>query len=175
MLNRAIRAALLNGSLYRDLTDEPQEIFYALGIVVVSGLALGLGLQSQPPVTLQESPPWVTLLLSAYTRLAGWFMWAGIVYIVGTKLLGGQAGFRQILRSLGMTFAPGAFAVFAGIPVVGIFFLSFSALWMFPAGWVAIRETQQFDWVRAFICAAVGWLVGIFGLMVLFLPIQPGV
>ena len=101
-------------------------------------------------------------------------MWAGIVYIVGTKLLGGQAGFRQILRSLGMTFAPGVFAVFAGIPVVGVFFLSFSALWMFPAGWVAIRETQQFDWVRAFICAALGWLVGIFGLMVLFLPIQPG-
>ena len=100
-------------------------------------------------------------------------MWAGIVYIVGTKLLGGQAGFRQILRSLGMTFAPGVFAVFAGIPVVGVFFLSFSVLWMFPAGWVAIRETQQFDWVRAFICAALGWLVGIFGLMVLFLPIQP--
>ena len=100
-------------------------------------------------------------------------MWAGIVYIVGTKLLGGQAGFRELLRSLGMTFGPGVLAVFAGIPVVGIYFLSLSALWLFPAGLVAIRHTQQFDWVRSFICAALGWLAGIFGLMVVFLPIQP--
>lgn len=173
MLNRGIRAALLDGSLYRQLSDEPQEIFYALGIVVLSGLALGLGLQTQPPVTLEGSPPWLVVLFSAYTRLAGWFMWAGIVFIVGTKLLGGKAGFRAIFRSLGMTFGPGALAVFAGIPSVGIVFLSLSALWLFPAGLVAIRETQQFDWVRAFICAALGWLVAIFGLMVLFLPIQP--
>ena len=173
-MNRALRAALLNGSLYRELPDEPQEIFYALGIVALSGLALGLGLQNQPPVTLEGSPSWVILLFSAYTRLAGWFMWAGIAFVVGSKLLGGKAGFRQLLRSLGMTFGPGVLAIFAGIPVVGIFFLSFSALWLFPAGMVAIRETQQFDWVRAFICAALGWLVGIFGLMVLLLPIQPG-
>ena len=175
MLNRALRAALLNGGLYRELPDEPQEIFYALGIVVISGLALGLGLQSQPPITLEGSPPWLVVLFSAYTRLAGWFMWAGIVYIVGSKLLGGKAGFRQLLRSLGLSFGPGVLAVFAGIPVVGIFFLSLSALWMFPAGWVAIKETQQFDWMRAFICAALGWLFGIFGLMVLFLPIQPSI
>ncbi len=173
MLNRALRAALLNGGLYRDLSDDPQEIFYALGIVAFSGLALGLGLQTNPPITLENSPPWLVVLLSAYTRLAGWFMWAGIVYIVGTKLLGGKAGFRELLRSIGMTFGPGVLAVFAGIPVVGVFFLSLSALWLFPAGMVAIRETQQFDWVRSFICAALGWLVGIFGLMVLFLPIQP--
>ena len=175
MVNRALRAALLNGGLYRELPDEPQEIFYALGIVVISGLALGLGLQSQPPITLEGSPPWLVVLFSAYTRLAGWFMWAGIVYIVGSKLLGGKAGFRQLLRSLGLSFGPGVLAVFAGIPVVGILFLSLSALWMFPAGWVAIKETQQFDWVRAFICAALGWLAGIFGLMVLFLPIQPSI
>ena len=173
MLTRALRAAFLNGGLYRQLSDEPEEIFYALGIVVISGLALGLGLQSHPPVTLQGSPPWLVVLMSAYTRLAGWFLWAGIAYIVGTKLLGGKAGFRQLLRSLGLTFGPGVLAVFAGIPVVGVFFLSLSALWLFPAGLVAIRETQQFDWVRAFISAALGWLAGIFGLMVLFLPIQP--
>ena len=173
MLNRALRAALLNGSLYRELSDEPQEVFYALGIVAISGLALGLGLQTQPPITLEGAPPWMVVLFSAYTRFAGWFLWAGIAYVVGTKLLGGSAGFRQLLRSIGMTFGPGVLAVFAGIPGVGIFFLSFSALWLFPAGMVAIRETQQFDWVRAFICTALGWLTGIFGLMVLFLPIQP--
>ena len=112
MLYRALRAALLNGSLYRELSDEPQEIFYALGIVVISGLALGLGLQTQPPITLEGSPPWLVVLFSAYTRLAGWFMWAGIVFIVGTKLLGGKAGFRELLRSLGLTFGPGVYLLY---------------------------------------------------------------
>lgn len=171
MLTRALQAAQLRGALYRQLTDEPQEIFYALGIVALSGLALGLGLQSNPPVTLESAPPWMVIVFSAYTRLMGWFLYAGIVYLVGSKILGGNAGFRHLLRGLGLTFGPGVLAVFGGIPVVGVAFIAVSALWIFPAALIAIKETQGFDWVRAFICAALGWIVSIFVLQVLLLPI----
>ena len=163
LLSRAIGAALLQGSLYRQLTDEPQEVFYALGIVALSGIALGVGLQGQTIIPLRDAPLPMIILLSAQTRMVGWFICAGIAYIVGTKLLGGNAGFRQLLRSTGMTFAPGVFAVFAGIPIVGVYFLSLSLLWLFPAIWVAIRETQGYDWIRALICAILAWLVGVGG------------
>ena len=163
MLSRAIGAALLQGSLYRQLTDEPQEVFYALGIVALSGIALGLGLQGQTVIPLRDTPLPMIILLSAQTRMMGWFICAGIAYIVGTKLLGGKAGFRQLLRSTGLTFAPGVFAVFAGIPVVGVYLLSLSLLWIFPALWVAIRETQGYDWIRALICAILAWLAGVGG------------
>ena len=164
MLYRALRAALLNGSLYRELSDEPQEIFYALGIVAISGLALGLGLQSQSEIPLRGGASSVLVVLfSVQTRFVGWFLCAGVAYIVGTKLLGGEAGFRQLLRGLGMTFGPGVLAVFAGIPVVGIVFLGLSFLWLFPAGWIAIQETQRYDRVRTFICLMFTWFIGVGG------------
>ena len=174
MLNRALRAALLNGSLYRQLSDEPQEIFYALAIVALSGLTLGLGLQNQTVIPLrQEASPLLITLFSVQTRFVGWFLCAGVAYIIGTKLLGGNAGFRQLLRSFGMTFGPGVFALFAGIPFVGPALLGLSFLWLFPAGWVAIQETQQHDWIRTFICIVFAWLIGIGG-SYLFLLIMIG-
>lgn len=163
MLTRALQAALLRGALYRQLTDEPQEIFYALGIVALSGLALGLGFQGQTAFPLRDAPLPLIIILSVQTRLVGWVICAGIAYIVGTKLLGGNASFRQLMRSMGLTFGPGALAVFAGIPIVGVYLISLAFLWLFPAQWVAIRETQGFDWVRALICNILSWFVGVGG------------
>jgi len=164
LLNRGIRAALLDGSLYRQLSDEPQEIFYALAIVAISGLALGLGLQSQSVIPLRDgASPLLVILFSVQTRFVGWFLCAGVAYVVGAKLLGGDARFRQLLRSLGMTFGPGVFAVFAGIPAAGFVFLGLSFLWLFPAGWIAIQETHRFDRVRTFICLVFTWFIGVGG------------
>ena len=163
MLTRVLQAALLRGALYRQLTDEPQEIFYALGIVALSGLALGLGFQGQTAFPLRDAPLPLIIVLSVQTRLVGWVVCAGIAYIVGTKLLGGNASFRHLLRSIGLTFGPGALAVFAGIPIVGVYLISLAFLWLFPAQWVAIRETQGFDWVRALICNILSWFVGVGG------------
>ena len=114
MLNRALRAALLNGSLYRQLSDEPQEIFYALAIVLLSGITLGVGIESMQLPKWEGADIWILVMFSVWTRFVGWFLWAGVVYIIGTKVFGGQAGYRRILRSIGMTFAPGVLALLAG-------------------------------------------------------------
>ena len=156
-MNRALRAALLNGSLYRNLPDEPQETFYALGIVALSGIALGAGIQYIPLPKWECASIWLFVFFSVWARLVGWFLWAGIAYLVGTKAFGGQAGYRRILRGIGLTFAPGVLATFGGIPVVGPFLLGLSFLWTFPAALVAIRETQGLNWVQAAICAVLGW------------------
>ena len=168
MLNRAFRAALLRSGLYRELTDEPEEIFYALAIVVLSGIALGVGLQYVPPPKWEGADIWLFVFFSVWARVVGWFLWAAIAYIVGTKAFGGQAGYRRLLRSIGLTFTPGVLAIFGGIPYVGIYLISLSFLWMFPAALVAIRETQQLNWVQAAICAVLGWCVSVGLLMAVF-------
>lgn len=157
MLNRGIRAALLNGSLYRELSDEPEEIFYALAIVVLSGVTLGFGIQYVPLPKWECATLWLFVVFSVWARIVGWFMWAGVAYFIGTKAFGGRAGYRRILRSVGLTFAPGVLAIFGGIPVVGNFLIGLAFLWTFPAALVAIRETQQLNWVQAAICAILGW------------------
>lgn len=168
MLNRAIRAALLRGGLYHELTDEPEEIFYALAVVVLSGIALGAGIQYAPLPKWEGAGVWLFVFFSVWARVVGWFLWAGIAYVVGTKAFGGQAGYRRLLRSIGLTYAPGVLAFFGGIPVVGPFLLGLSFLWIFPAALVAIRETQGLNWVQAIICAILGWSVSVFLLIVIF-------
>ena len=132
MLNRAIRAALLRGGLYHELTDEPEEIFYALAIVVLSGITLGAGTQYVQLPKWEGASIWLFVFFSVWARIVGWFLWAGIAYIVGTKAFGGQAGYRRLLRSIGLTYTPGVLALFGGIPVVGPFLLGLSFLWIFP-------------------------------------------
>ena len=165
-MNRALRAALLNGSLYRQLSDEPQEIFYALAIVVLSGIALGFGIESMELPKWIGADIWILVMFSVWVRLVGWFLLAGVAYIIGAKAFGGQAGYRQTLRSVGITFAPGILALFSGIPIVGGFLLGLSFLWLFPAGLVAVRETQGLNWVQSIICNIIGW-----SLCVILLPV----
>ena len=181
MLNRVVRAALLQASVYRELRDDPAETFIALGVVVLSGAAIGAAWPLQQDAPLAGAPIWLTAMIWVWLRLMGWFLWAGVAYVVGSKLLGGAASFRQLLRSVGFAFGTGMFAVVALIPAVwpavlelnggAIAFQSVMSVsllwWVFPAGWVAIRETQGFDWVRSLICAIMAWMVGTLGLPLL--------
>ena len=167
-MNRALRAALLNASLYRELPDEPEETFYALAVVILSGIALGIGLQVVPLPKWQGADVWLFALFSVWARTVGWFLWAGVAYLVGTKAFGGQAGYRRILRSIGLTFAPGVLAVFGVIPVAGVYLMGLSFLWIFPAALVAIRETQQLNWVQAAIIAILGWSISVALLVAVF-------
>lgn len=168
MLNRAFRAAILQGRLYDELTDEPEEIFYALAIVILSGAALGIGIQFMGLPKWEGAPWWLFAAFSVWARVVGWFMWAGVAFIVGTKAFGGQAGYRRLLRSIGLTFVPGVLAIFGWIPVVGIILTGLSFLWMFPAAFVAIRETQKMNWVQTAICTIIGWSLYVGLLMAVF-------
>ena len=143
----------------------------ALGIVLIAAIAFGLGIRNLPIINFEDAPPAMVVLLAISTRLTGWVVWAGIAYILGTLLLRGNAGFRQILRSLGIASGPGVFAIFFEIPQAGTVLFSLSLIWMFATGLVAIRETQGFDWFRSFFSSAVAWWVAFLLLPALMLPI----
>ncbi len=46
MLLVALRAALLDGRIYREIGEEPQAMFRALGTVIAVAVAFGLGLMN---------------------------------------------------------------------------------------------------------------------------------
>lgn len=171
MIARALRAAIFDVRVYRTLTDDPQHMLTALGIVLIAAIGFGLGIRNQPIVNFNDAPPAMIALLAISTRITGWVVWAGIAYIIGTILLRGDAGFRQLLRSLGIASGPGVFAIFLEVPVVGVYFLSLPVLWMLGTGLVAVKETQGFDWFRSFFSVAVGWLVAFLLLPAIMLPI----
>ena len=168
MLALALRAALLDGRIYREIGEEPAAMFRALGTVIAVAIAFGLGLMNTDFESIEDSPMLV-LLVASTTIVLGWLLWGTIAYIVGSRALGGQATHRMLLRSLGIAYAPGIVMVLAGTPGVGDFVSVLGPVWVLASGVVAIRETLGRGWFRALLPSVAGWFVAMVVLRVVFL------
>lgn len=158
MLAQAIRAALLDGRVYKEIGDEPEAMFRALGVVVGVAIAFGLGIMSTPFQGLEDSPGLV-LAVAISTAMLSWLLWASVAYLIGTRVLGGQASHRMLLRALGIAYTPGILLVLVSVPVLGDSVRSVSLLWLLASGMVAVRETQGYGWLKALFPSVAGWFV----------------
>ena len=169
MLGLAFRAVLLDGSTFHEIRDRQDTMFAALGIVIISGFAFGLGIwvELREPGQVGFDPREVLGLgMAVSTIMSGWFLWTLFVWILGIRLFQGESGFRGVLRALGICYSPIALSVFYSFApmllIVGI-------VWILFAGVVAIKNTLAFEWWKAGIAATVGWAWSIgFSLFMLF-------
>jgi hypothetical protein len=80
-------------------------------------------------------------------NLAAWFVWAGVVYLVGTRLLPApetKADLGQLLRTTGFSAAPGVLAVAGFVPVVGLLIVFAAGLWQLATMVVAVRQALDY-------------------------------
>ena len=49
---------------------------------------------------IEDSPAFVFLVMAS-TVVLGWLLWGTIAYIIGSRVMGGEATHRMLLRSLG--------------------------------------------------------------------------
>ncbi len=96
---------------------------------------------------------WDAMAWAAAASLAQWLLWTGITYLIGDKLMGGDAAWGALLRTLGFARTPG---LLLGLdPVVGG--IGFAVqIWTLAAGVVAIRRALGFGTVRALVTALLG-------------------
>lgn len=148
-----LRAALLDWELYEEVEADPSATRQAFAVVLLSAVAAGLG-----GLEHRGAPSIVGYTLIA---LAGWWIWAYVTYLIGTRLLPGpetQADVGQLLRTIGFSSAPGVLRVFALVPTVaGPVFLA-STIWMLVAMVIAVRQALDYaSTARAIAVCAVGF------------------
>ncbi len=175
MFGLALRALLLDGSVFEEIRERQETMFSALGLVIISGCAVGMAFwlsgRELDSVGLDQEEL-LGLAMSVSTILSGWFVWTVFVWILGIRLFQGDTGFRGALRALGICSPPLILSVFYSyvpmLPAVGIF-------WMLVAGVVAVKNTLDFEWWKAGIAATVGWgwAVGFSGVMLAFYHSAP--
>ncbi len=173
MLYRAIRAALLRREIYREAAADPETILKSLGIVILSAIALSLGLVNvvedgitQPDLSLASlGDRLVDVWLVVITILLGWILWALVVYLLGSKFLGGKAAYHQLLRVIGLCYGPGLLFLLIRAPAVGFYAFLLGLLWVLAAAVVGVKEVQETDWIAAALSTLFGWA--------LFLVIMP--
>ncbi len=153
-VDRMIRAAKLDIHLYEEVEADEKSMPQAMSVVVISSVAAGIG--------FMHEAGFIGLLIGTIGSLLGWYIWAFLTYIIGTKLLPEpqtSAHHGHLLRTIGFSSAPGIIRIFGLIPGMGILVNLFAGLWMFIAMVIAVRQALDYkSTYRAVGVCAIGWI-----------------
>ena len=139
MVDRMVGASRLDIHIFEEVEAETAATKQALSVVLLVALATGIASMGTIGVP--------GLLVGVVVSVAGWAIWAWIVYFIGTKIIPEHethADWGQLARSLGFAQSPGVLRVFGVVPGVGgIIFLAVS-VWMLVSMVIAVRQALDY-------------------------------
>jgi len=154
-VDRMIRAAKLDVNVYEEVEADKGAMGQATGVVVLSSLAGGIGFMQEAGL--------IGLLIGTIGSLLGWYIWAFLTYVIGTKLLPEphtRADYGELLRTIGFSSSPGLIRVFAIIPGLAMIVNLLASIWILVAMVIAVRQALDYQSTyRALGVCLVGWLV----------------
>ncbi|NQT23421.1 MAG: YIP1 family protein [Candidatus Omnitrophica bacterium] len=153
--DRLFRAAKLDVNLYEEVEADKGALGQAIAVVILSSIAAGLGSIAKAGIS--------GILTGTILALVGWFIWAYLTYIIGTKLLPTpktEANYGELLRTIGFSSSPGLIRVLGIIPgLAGIVFLV-AGVWMLVAMIIAVRHALDYQsTLRAVGVCIIGWII----------------
>ena len=163
LVNRMIRAAMLDTSLYEEVEHDQSATSQALQVVIIVAIAGGIGGALWNLIRLNPIDAVFGLVGGILAALVGWLIWAFVTYIIGAYLLGGTASYGEMLRTLGFAQSPNVLAIFVGvlgwIPILGGVLRFALLVWVLLAGLIAIRQALDVSTGKAIITAIFGWIL----------------
>ncbi len=163
-VNRIFRAARLDAHLYEEVEADKTSMRQAMLVVILSGVAAGVGSISHGGH--------LGIVVGTVTALVGWYIWAFLTYLIGTKLLPEpqtKSDIGELLRTIGFASSPGLIRVFGVFPGVEKLVFPVASVWMLVAMVIAVRQALDYKgtW-RAVVVCVIGWIVQIAILLAIF-------
>ena len=149
LIKRIIRALRLDPELYEEVEHDKGSMWQAMLVVVMVSVAAGiasigiLGIEG--------------VIVGTVLDPIGWFRWAFLTLVIGTKLLPEpqtESDMGELLRVIGFARSPGIFLILLLIPVAGKFIAIVLTIWMFVAMVIAVRQALDYKstWRAAGVC-----------------------
>ncbi len=152
---RMIGAATLDVHTYEEVEADTTAMTQAMGVVVLSSIAQGIAGLTQGGG--------MGFVAGAVGALIGWFIWAFLVYIIGTKVLPEpqtRSDLGELLRTTGFSASPGLLRVLGVIPFLGGLITLVVSIWMLVAMIIAVRQALDYQSTgRAVGVCLIGWFV----------------
>jgi hypothetical protein len=150
-----LRAAKLDVELYEEVEADQTAMSQAMTVVILAGVAAGIGNIAQGGFT--------GVVTGTLAALVGWYVWAFLVYFIGTRLLPEpqtRADHGELLRTIGFSSSPGVIRVLGVIPGLTGFVFSVAGIWMLVAMVIAVRQALDYEstWRAIGVCV-IGWIV----------------
>jgi hypothetical protein len=151
--DRMIGAAKLEAATYEEVENDPNAMGQAIGVVVLAAVASGIG---------SLGGGLSGMATGVVTALVGWFIWAGIIFLVGTKVMPEpqtKADLGQLLRTMGFAASPGVFNVLGIIPILGWIVRIGVMLWQLVAMVIAVKAALDYQKTeKAILVCVIGWV-----------------
>jgi hypothetical protein len=155
IVERMLRAAKLDPSLYEEVEADPAALGQALGVVVLSSVAGGLGAPGAGGVGL--------VVLGTVSALLSWFIWAYLTYLIGVKVMPEpqtRSSPGELLRTIGFSSAPGLVRILGLIRPLAWIVFAVATVWMLAAMVVAVRQALDYRSTgRAVGVCVVAWAI----------------
>lgn len=162
---RIVGAAKLDVHTYEEVERDTGALGQAMGVVVLQSLAAGIG-----AIGREGGPGLVGGIIGA---LIGWFLWAFVIYLIGTKVLPEpqtRSDMGELLRTIGFASSPGLFYVLGIVPLLGGLISFGVSIWMLVAMVIAVRQALDYrSTARAIGVCVLGWLAYILVAAALFI------
>ena len=154
-VNRMLLSAKLDADIYEEVESDRSALAQAMGVVVLSSIAAGIGSIQQVGVG--------GLLLGAVSALLGWFVWAGMTFLIGTRVMPEpqtRADYGELLRTIGFASSPGLIRILGVVPGLMTIVFFVAAIWMLAAMIIAVRQALDYQstWRAVGVCV-IGWIV----------------
>jgi hypothetical protein len=170
---RLIGALALDSTIYEEVEADRTATGQALGVVLMSSLAAGIGSRGLGGTTLPG------IVFISMIALIAWAAWALVVFQIGARLLPEpqtRADVGELLRTIGFASAPGLLRVLGIMSAATIPVFAITAVWMLAAMIVGVRQALDYrSTTRAIVVCGLGWALAIALAIVLGLFFGPTV
>ena len=147
---RMMGAALLDIDTYEDVEADQDATTQAATVVMIVAACQAIGASGSGLF----GAAW-----AAGLSLVAWVVWAGVTYVVGDKIFGGEATWGELLRTTGFAQAPGVLFLAGVLPLIGGLAGLVVSIWILVAGFIAIRQALDIGNGKTFLTVLIGGLV----------------
>jgi hypothetical protein len=152
--DRMIGAATLDLRIYEEVEADTSATGQAMGVVILSSIAQGIGNISYGPKVL---------IFGTVFALIGWVVWACLTSVIGTKILPEpqtRSDVGELLRTMGFASSPGLLRVLGIIPILGRAVLFLILIWMLVTMVIAVRQALDYKSTgRAIAVCVIGFVI----------------
>lgn len=155
-----IDALRLREDAFLAVQTSPNGSALALSVVLLAGIATALGQSVVLFINRVKPRRFVlTVFISSALYVFSYAVWAASLWGLGRVLFGSEAPLNEVVRTVGLGYAPHLFSFLAFVPFLGIGLGSVLTVWSLFAIVTGVQVGLGLTVWQAFVCAGLGWLV----------------
>lgn len=167
---RMVGAMTADVATFEEIERDPSAMGQAITVIVIAGVAALIGNIFRVGI--------IGGIGNLIIALIGYAIWAGLVVLIGTKLMpepATKADFQEAFRVVAFAASPGVFNVLAIIPFLGPVISLVVSIWSLVVMVVAVRVVLDYtNTTRAIIVCLIGFVVYWLITIVLLTPLMIG-